>query len=132
MPLPALAPATIARAARRVLPAAATAANPLDYTSLLWDDPARCAALVAALAGDPASGALLVLYDDADGDRRRAPQRLGGGAGRGPRAAQRAPMPVAVASTLPELATRRRRDRPGLRSAGCAVRAAALARRAGR
>ena len=36
--LPPLAPATIERL-RAVLPGAATAGNPLDYTSLLWDEP---------------------------------------------------------------------------------------------
>src|ERR1700759_5569647 len=48
VPLPALAPATLARL-RAVLPAAATAANPLDYTSLLWDDRAALKELVLAL-----------------------------------------------------------------------------------
>ena len=54
--LPALAPATVARL-EAVLPAAATAANPLDYTSLLWDDVAalrelgRCAAATIRRSG---------------------------------------------------------------------------------
>ena len=62
--LPALAPATIARL-EAILPAAATAANPLDYTSLLWDEPEKLTQLIEVLAGDPAIGRVLVLYDEA-------------------------------------------------------------------
>ena len=96
--LPALAPATLARL-RRTLPAAATAANPLDYTALLWDDPAALRELVLALGDDPAVGQVLVLYDDAgDGDASWAAVldavREAGSVSR---------TPVALASTLPEL-----------------------------
>jgi acetyl-CoA synthetase len=62
--LPALAPATIARL-EAILPAAATAANPLDYTSLLWDEPEKLTALIEVLASDPRVGRVLVLYDEA-------------------------------------------------------------------
>ena len=64
--LPALAPATIARL-ERALPDAATAANPLDYTSLLWDDTEALRELIAALGDDPAVGQVLVLFDEFDG-----------------------------------------------------------------
>jgi acetyl-CoA synthetase len=64
--LPVLAPATVARL-ERTLPDAATAANPLDYTSLLWDDTAALRELVAALEDDPAVGQVLVLFDEFDG-----------------------------------------------------------------
>ncbi|HET6547318.1 MAG TPA: acetate--CoA ligase family protein, partial [Solirubrobacter sp.] len=64
--LPAFAPATVARL-RRTLPDAATAANPLDYTSLLWDDTDALRELIAALGDDPAVGQVLVVYDEFDG-----------------------------------------------------------------
>ena len=64
--LPALAPGTIARL-ERTLPDAATAANPLDYTSLLWDDTDALRELIAALEDDPAVGQVLVLFDEFDG-----------------------------------------------------------------
>jgi acyl-CoA synthetase (NDP forming) len=64
VPLPALAPATIAKL-EAILPRAATAANPLDYTSLLWDEPEKLTALIEVLAADPQIGRVLVLYDDA-------------------------------------------------------------------
>ena len=64
--LPALAPATIERL-ERTLPDAATAANPLDYTSLLWDDTDALRELIAALGDDPAVGRVLVLFDEFDG-----------------------------------------------------------------
>ncbi len=102
LPLPALAPATIARL-RDLLPAAATAANPLDYTSLLWDDPQALEALVLALAEDPAIGRVLVLYDepgDMDVDAAASWATVLGAVRS---AAARSPAPVAVASTLPEL-----------------------------
>jgi acetyl-CoA synthetase len=97
VPLPALAPATIARL-RRVLPAAATAANPLDYTSLLWDDSAALQELVLALGDDPAVGRVLVLFDEAGFEDESWGAVLA--AVREARSA----VPVLVASTLPELA----------------------------
>jgi acetyl-CoA synthetase len=62
--LPALAPATTEKL-EAILPAAATAANPLDYTSLLWDEPEKLTALIELLATDPEVGRVLVLYDEA-------------------------------------------------------------------
>ncbi len=87
--LPALAPATIARL-EAVLPAAATAGNPLDYTSLLWDDVPALRELVVALKADPAIGRVLVLFDAYDGP---AP------------ILEALDEDVVLASTLPELAT---------------------------
>jgi len=95
--LPPLAPATVARLSE-VLPAAARAANPLDYTSLLWYDPAALQALIAALADDPGVDGVLVFFDDAVGDESWAAVR---DALR--EAALEAPVPVGMASTLPEL-----------------------------
>jgi acetyl-CoA synthetase len=97
VPLPALAPATLGRL-ERVLPAAATAANPLDYTALLWDDRAALQELVLALGDDPGAGQVLVLYDDAGFEDESWAAVL--------EAVREAPSaaPVTVASTLPELA----------------------------
>ncbi|HEX6023655.1 MAG TPA: acetate--CoA ligase family protein [Solirubrobacter sp.] len=64
--LPALAPATVERL-RRTLPEEATPANPLDYTSLLWDDTEALRELIAALQDDPAIRQVLVLFDEFDG-----------------------------------------------------------------
>jgi acetate---CoA ligase (ADP-forming) len=99
VPLPELSAATLDRL-RAVLPASATAANPLDYTSLLWDDQAALRELVLALADDPAVGQVLVLYDDAgfeDASWAAVLEAVN-------RAAVVSAAPVTVASTLPELA----------------------------
>ena len=91
--LPALAPRTLARL-EAVLPAAATAGNPLDYTALLWDEPEKLTALIEALGDDPAVGRVLVLYDAANDAEDWAAVLT---------AVQRAEGDVTVASTLPEL-----------------------------
>jgi acyl-CoA synthetase (NDP forming) len=64
--LPALAPQTLARV-RELLPSAATAANPLDYTAMIWGDVDALAGLVTALGDDPAIGVVLVFYDQPQG-----------------------------------------------------------------
>jgi acetyl-CoA synthetase len=88
--LPVLAPATIARL-HAVLPDAATAGNPLDYTALLWEDTAALTELIDALGADPGVGRVLVLFDEYDG---RAPILD---------AVATARVPVMLGSTLPEL-----------------------------
>jgi acetyl-CoA synthetase len=95
--LPALPAATQARL-REVLPASARAANPLDYTSLLWDEPAALRSIVASLAEDSEVDGVLVFFDDAVGDPSWAAVLA---AVR--EAALAAAVPVGVASTLPEL-----------------------------
>jgi acetyl-CoA synthetase len=102
LPLPALAPETTAALAA-LLPAAATVANPLDFTSLLWDDHDGLGAIVRALAADPLVERLLVLHDRPDGlegaaatDWARVLDAIRAGAGA-------VAEPVLVASTLPEL-----------------------------
>ena len=104
LPLPTLAPATLARLGE-LLPGAATAGNPLDYTSLLWDDPAALEELLLALAGDPAVGRVLVLYDEPGGMDEDAAASWAAVLGAVRSAAERSPAAVAVASTLPELLT---------------------------
>ncbi|HEY6523584.1 MAG TPA: CoA-binding protein, partial [Solirubrobacteraceae bacterium] len=64
--LPALAPRTRARLAE-LLPPAATAANPLDYTAMIWGDVQALGELVRALGDDPAIGQVLVFYDQPHG-----------------------------------------------------------------
>jgi acetate---CoA ligase (ADP-forming) len=100
--LPELSPPTRERLAA-VLPSAATVANPLDYTSMLWDDPVALEEVAAAVSSDPAIDQLLLLFDQPRGldpevaegweSVRRA---LLAGAARGDAA-------TILGSTLPEL-----------------------------
>jgi acetyl-CoA synthetase len=100
--LPALSERTVT-ALRAALPPAATVANPLDYTAVLFGQVEPTADLVAHAGADPAVGSVLVYYDRpgdldaaaaADWDDALAGVVAG---------AQRLDRPVLVASTLPEL-----------------------------
>ncbi len=100
--LPALSPATRERLSA-VLPSAATVANPLDYTSMLWDDGAALEEIAAAVSSDPAIDQLLLLFDQPRGldpeiaaDWERVKGALLTGAARGGAA-------TILGSTLPEL-----------------------------
>jgi acyl-CoA synthetase (NDP forming) len=100
--LPEFAPATRERLCE-LLPPAATVANPLDYTAMIWGEAAALAELVATVAADPAIGQVLVFYDqpyDLDAASRESwgavRDGIIDGAGRGEE-------PVIVSSTLPEL-----------------------------
>ena len=100
--LPPLSPATRERLAA-VLPSAATVANPLDYTSMLWDDHAALEEVAAAVSSDPAIDQLLLLFDQPRGldpeiaaDWERVRRALLAGAARGDEA-------TILGSTLPEL-----------------------------
>ena len=64
--LPELSPATRERLAA-LLPSAATAANPLDYTSMVWGDVVALSELIRSLGEDPAIGLVLVFYDQPAG-----------------------------------------------------------------
>ncbi|MGZ4299649.1 MAG: CoA-binding protein, partial [Solirubrobacteraceae bacterium] len=64
--LPELSPQTQARLAE-LLPSAATVANPLDYTAMIWGDVQALGELVRALGEDPAIGQVLVFYDQPHG-----------------------------------------------------------------
>ncbi len=100
--LPALAPETCVRLAE-LLPAAATVANPLDYTAMIWGDVAALGELVRVLGEDPSIGQVLVFYDQ--------PHGLSGAAEESWRAvregvmlgARLSPVLTLVSSTLPEL-----------------------------
>ena len=100
--LPALAPPTRARLAE-LLPAAATAANPLDYTAMIWGDVQALGELVRTLGEDPAVGQVLVFYDQPHG-MTGAPAESWRAVREGVMLGARlSPVPVMVSSTLPEL-----------------------------
>jgi acetate---CoA ligase (ADP-forming) len=88
---------------RSVLPEAATAANPLDYTALVWGERELLRDLVAGVGADPAVDRILVLYDQPaaiDGAPAESWAAVRDGIVAG---AEASPVPVAVASTLHEL-----------------------------
>jgi acetyl-CoA synthetase len=100
--LPELSPPARERLAA-VLPGAATVANPLDYTSMLWNDHAALEEVAAAVASDPAIDQLLLLFDQPRGldpeiaaDWEAVKRALLAGAARGDAA-------TILGSTLPEL-----------------------------
>jgi acetyl-CoA synthetase len=100
--LPTLAPETATRL-RELLPDAATVGNPLDYTALIWGEVDTLRDIIVTTAADPAVDQVLVLYDqpagiDGAADRSWSAVREGIHAG-----AAGSRVPVAVASTLPEL-----------------------------
>ena len=100
--LPALAPQTQARLAE-LLPSAATAANPLDYTAMIWGDVQALGELVRALGDDPAIGQVLVFYDQPHG-MTGAPAESWRAVREGVMLGARlTDVPVMVSSTLPEL-----------------------------
>jgi acetyl-CoA synthetase len=88
---------------RALLPDAATVGNPLDYTALIWGEADTLRDIVVTAGADPGIDQLLVLYDQpagiegASSDSWAAVRAgiLAGAAG--------SSVPVAVASTLPEL-----------------------------
>jgi acetyl-CoA synthetase len=100
--LPSLAPAT-REALRERLPDAATVANPLDYTAMIWGDSVAVGGLVSTIGEDPDIGQVLVFYDQPAGlvgavEESWRAVRDGIIAG-----ARDSPAPTMVASTLPEL-----------------------------
>ncbi|HEX3979331.1 MAG TPA: acetate--CoA ligase family protein [Solirubrobacteraceae bacterium] len=100
--LPALAPQTQARLAE-LLPSAATVANPLDYTAMIWGDVPALGELVRILGEDPAIGHVLVFYDQPHG-MTGAPAESWRAVREGVMlGASLSPVPVMVSSTLPEL-----------------------------
>jgi acyl-CoA synthetase (NDP forming) len=100
--LPPLADAT-ARQLSAVLPSTATAANPLDYTAMIWGEREALAELVRVLGSDPAIEQVLIFYDQPHGLQGAAEEswravREGIVAG-----AALSPVDTLVCSTLPEL-----------------------------
>ena len=133
--LPEFAPATSERL-RELLPPAATVANPLDYTAMIWGDAAALEELIGTVASDPAIGQVLVFYDqprdlDAASEQSWGAVRDGIIAG-----AARGDVPVIVSLDAARVARRRScvavrlaRDRAGCRAANrTAVRRGAAGR----
>jgi acetyl-CoA synthetase len=88
---------------RELLPPAATVANPLDYTAMIWGDADALDELVVTVAGDPAIDEVLVFYDqphDLDGASEKSWRAVRDGLIAG---GARTDAPVLVSSTLPEL-----------------------------
>ncbi len=102
IPLPAPAPATRERL-RELLPEAATIANPLDYTALLWGDRERLRELVVTAGDDPQVGRVLVLYDQPAGLEGAIEESWAAVREAIRDGARDSSVPVMVASTLPEL-----------------------------
>jgi acyl-CoA synthetase (NDP forming) len=100
--LPPLAPATVT-ALRERLPAAATVANPLDYTAMIWGEVETLRDLIRTVGEDPAIDRVLIFYDRPPGIANNALaswEAVEEGILAG---AAVSPAPVMVASTLPEL-----------------------------
>jgi acyl-CoA synthetase (NDP forming) len=100
--LPPLSPATRARLGE-LLPSAATAANPLDYTSMVWGDVHALSELVRALGEDPAIGLVLVFYDQPAGLTGAMAQSWRDVREGVMQGAALSPVGTLVSSTLPEL-----------------------------
>ena len=100
--LPELTPATLARLAE-LLPSAATAANPLDYTALIWGEVETLAELVVALGSDPGVRFVVVFYDQPHGMVGAAAESWAAVREAVMLGAARSPVPTLVSSTLPEL-----------------------------
>jgi acetyl-CoA synthetase len=101
--LPPLAETTLERL-QSLLPAAATAANPLDYTAMIWGDAAALGEIVATAGADPGIDRVLVLYDQPIGIEGTAAGDSWAAVREGiRRGAAAGAAPVMVASTLPEL-----------------------------
>jgi len=82
-----------------LLPEAATIANPLDYTAMIWGDAELLHEIVATVGDDPAVDQLLALYDHPEeADASWAAVREGLAAGANDTGAA-----MLVASTLPDL-----------------------------
>jgi acetyl-CoA synthetase len=100
--LPPLSSATRARLGQ-LLPSAATAANPLDYTSMVWGDVHALSELVRALGEDPAIGLVLVFYDQPAGLTGAMAQSWRDVREGVMQGAALSPVGTLVSSTLPEL-----------------------------
>ena len=103
--LPPLAPATRDRLTE-LLPGAATAANPLDYTSLIWAETDRLRSIVAAVAADPAVDQLLLFHDtpaDLSAEAAEGWEATRGGLVAGASSEDGAAAAPLFASTLPDL-----------------------------
>jgi acyl-CoA synthetase (NDP forming) len=87
---------------RELVPPAATVANPLDYTAMIWGERDRLRELIVTVANDPSVARLLIFYDEPEltGDPKLSWDAVREGILDGARESR---VPVIVASTLPEL-----------------------------
>ncbi|WP_030454178.1 acetate--CoA ligase family protein [Herbidospora cretacea] len=102
VPLPALGAVTVDRL-KGLLPGTATAANPLDYTAVVFGETRRTADIITTAGHDPAVGVVLACYDrpeEMDAAQTEAWDAALGGI---TDAAADLDVPVVVAATLPEL-----------------------------
>ena len=86
-----------------LLPSAATVANPLDYTSLLWAETERLREIVVAAGSDPAVDQLLIFHDTPGNLSAEASETWGSTRAGLARGAAEAPAAALFASTLPDL-----------------------------
>jgi acetyl-CoA synthetase len=87
----------------KLLPAAATIANPLDYTALIWGESEPIAGIVAAIGADHAVDQILVFYDRPLGMDAAMAASWDGTLDGIIAGSAAAGVPVVVAATLPEL-----------------------------
>ncbi|WP_062345815.1 acetate--CoA ligase family protein [Herbidospora yilanensis] len=102
IPLPPLSAGTVHRL-KGLLPGTATAANPLDYTAVVFGETRQTADIITAAAHDPAIGVVLAYHDrpeELDAEQTEAWDAALDGI---TRAAANLHIPVVVAATLPEL-----------------------------
>jgi acetate---CoA ligase (ADP-forming) len=100
--LPAFEPETV-ESLRGQLPTAATVANPLDYTAMIWGDAPALSELVQTVGADPKVDQLLVFYDqpfDLEGAPEESWRAVREGIEEGAAGCR---VPTLVSSTLPEL-----------------------------
>ena len=100
--LPSLSPSTVEALTAR-LPAAATVANPLDYTAMIWGEVETLRDLVRTVGEDPAIGHVLVFYDRPPGIAGHSAESWDAVEEGILAGAAVSPVPVMVAATLPEL-----------------------------
>src|SRR3954451_8616349 len=100
--LPALGRDTVARLSE-LLPSAATVANPLDYTALVWGDTPTLRDMIATVGDDGAIDQVLVLYDQPAGTAGWSAASWAAVREGIVQGAAATATPVLVAATLPEL-----------------------------
>jgi acetate---CoA ligase (ADP-forming) len=100
--LPEFAPGTQAALAE-LLPDAATVANPLDYTAMIWGDTELLRRIVLTTGADPRVDQLLVLYDHPQGLAPEGAAQWGAVRAGIVAGAAEAEAATIVASTLPDL-----------------------------
>ena len=100
--LPPLGEAT-REALRELLPEAATIANPLDYTSMIWAESERLGRIVETVGDDPAVDQLLIFHDTPEDLSAEASEGWGATRAGLVGGATRAAAAPLFASTLPDL-----------------------------